>query len=152
VPGFVKRMLISLVLEDAILREESAYRFYEEAEKRAEGEEPRRLLKKLCAEELRHRLKLEQLQRSGDVEQLEFSGREEIEMLDENKQTRPRLDAGSTTADVLNIALNKEKQAVSYYRLIASRSSLRSVRDVFLMLAGEETGHVQRVEQMLREL
>ena len=69
--GIVRKMLLKLVVEDAILREESSYRFYESALEVVPGEEEQRLLRSLCAGELRHRLKLEELQRRGEAEEIE---------------------------------------------------------------------------------
>jgi rubrerythrin len=65
----VRRFLLRLILEEAIRREEEAYRFYEAAREPVREPAARELLKRLCAEELRHRLKLEELQRSGEVDQ-----------------------------------------------------------------------------------
>lgn len=149
--GFVRKVLFRLVLEDAIIREENAYRFYESAMDRASAGEVRQLLKKLCAEELRHRLKLEELQRKGVGEEMEFSRPQEIELLEE-EQSWPELPAQASSRDVLNLALIKEKQAARYYQLIAGRSALRTVRELLLLLAGEETEHIRWVEKMLAEL
>jgi len=148
VAGFVRKVLFRLVLEDAIIREENAYRFYESAMDRVSAAEVRQLLKKLCAEELRHRLKLEELQRRGESEEMDFSRPQEIELLQE-EQSWPELPDQASARDVLNLALIKEKQAARYYQLIAGRSALRTVRELFLLLAGEETGHIRWVEKML---
>jgi len=142
-------MLFGLVLEDAIIREEHSYRFYEAAQRKVEREDALQLLKKLCAEELRHRLKLEELQKTGESEELEISTKTEIELFDAKEQPWPEVNSRSTYRDILTLALAKEKQAAVYYRMIAGRTSLRSVADVFQLLAGEESEHVRWVEQML---
>ena len=49
------------------------------------------------------------------------------------------------------LALAKEKQAAAYYRVIAGRTSLRSVKNVFHLLAEEESKHARWVEQMLTD-
>jgi rubrerythrin len=144
----VRKILFALVLEDAVIREENAYRFYESALDKAGGPEAKQLLKKLCAEELRHRLKLEQLQRRGESEEIEFSRPQEIELL-EAEQSWSGLPEQATTRDILKLALIKERQAVRYYQIIAGRSALRSVRDLFVFLAGEESEHARWVEKML---
>lgn len=41
--GFVRKVLLGLVLEDAVIREENAYRFYESALDRASAGEVRQL-------------------------------------------------------------------------------------------------------------
>jgi len=146
--GLVRKVLLSLVLEDAIIREESSYRFYESALDEVSGQEEQQLLKKLCAEELRHRLKLEELQRRGETEEIEVSRPPEIELLEE-EQSWPEVPAQASCRDILNLALIKEKQAARYYQLIAGRFTLRTVRDLFFLLAGEETEHIRWVEKML---
>jgi rubrerythrin len=146
--GFARKILFALVLEDAVIREENAYRFYESALNKAGGPGAKQLLKKLCAAELRHRLKLEQLQREGESEEMAFSLPEEIELL-EAEQSRPELPEQATTREILKIALIKERQAARYYQLIAGRSALRRVKDLFHFLAGEESEHARWVEKML---
>jgi rubrerythrin len=149
VAGAVRKMLFHLVLEDAILREENAYRFYESARELAGNEPARRLLKKLCAEELRHRMKLEQMCKDRRSEELKFSGPEEIELLGEEERSWPEITAGSTVLDILETALAKEKQAARYYQLMASRSSLRAAKDLFRLLAVEEAAHARWVRTQL---
>ncbi len=149
VAGIIRKVLFGLVLEDAIVREENSNRFYEAAQKKVEGEDALQLLKKLCAEELRHRLKLEELQKTGESEEIEISTQAEIELFDEKEQPWPEVNSRSTCRDILILALAKEKQAAAYYRTIAGRTSLRSVEDLFHMLAGEESEHARWVEQML---
>ena len=146
--GPVKKILLELVLEDAIIREENAYRFYESTLERVDEREAKQLLKKLCAEELRHRLKLEEMQRRGVAEHLEFPQPEEIELLDA-EQSWPEVPDGASRREILELALVKENLAVRYYRLIAGRAGLKLVQELFLFLAEEESEHVRRVEKML---
>jgi len=151
--GPVRKILLELVLEDAIIREENAYRFYGSAMGRVDGREEKQLLKKLCAEELRHRLKLEEMQRRGDAEQLEFPGSGELEPGEPDsldaEQSWPEVTDRASCRDILELALLKENQAVRYYRFIAGRSVLKVVKDLFLFLAEEESEHVRWVEKML---
>ena len=42
--GVIRKLLLGLVLEDAIIREESAYRFYETAVDTVDGREEQQLL------------------------------------------------------------------------------------------------------------
>jgi rubrerythrin len=93
----------------------------------------------------------EELQRKGVSEELQFSQPEEIELLEQDSQSWPEVRAESSINDILNLALLKEKQAVSYYRLVAGRSALRAVRELFVLLASEEGRHVHWVQKMLAE-
>ena len=147
--GIIRKMLFGLVLEDAIIREEHSYRLYEAAQRKAELEDALQLLKDLCAAELSHRLKLEELQKSGVSEELEISTQAEFELLDEEARPQSEVNSQSTYREILTLALAKEKQAAAYYLVIAGRTSLRSVKDVFHLLAAEESKHARWVEQML---
>jgi rubrerythrin len=146
--GPIRKILLRLVLEDAVVREEYAYRFYESALERVSEREARKLLQKLCAEELRHRMKLERMQSEAATEEIEFSGSAEIELL-EAEQSWPEVPDSASRREILEVALVKEKQAVRFYRFIAGRSVLKLVKDLFLFLTDEESRHVRWVEKML---
>jgi rubrerythrin len=104
------------------------------------------LLRRLCAEELRHRLKLQELQRRGELDiKLEAYDLEESELLtDSGPAPAPEL-ADLQPADVWRLALRKERLAVAHYGLLARRISLRVPRRVFSYLAAQEQRHVDWV-------
>ena len=54
----MKKLLLRILLEDAIANEEAAYAFYESALEHVSQPESIALLKKLMAGELRHRIQL----------------------------------------------------------------------------------------------
>ena len=66
----LRKLLIRLIVEKAIIFEENAYRFYESALELAGSVDTADLLKKLMAAELRHRIKLEEIQKTGELETL----------------------------------------------------------------------------------
>jgi rubrerythrin len=138
--------LLRLILEEAIRREEEAYRYYEAAREPVREPEARALLRRLCAEELRHRLKLQELQRRGELDiKLEAYDLEESELLtDSGPAPAPEL-ADLQPADVWRLALRKERLAVAHYGLLARRISLRVPRRVFSYLAAQEQRHVDWV-------
>jgi rubrerythrin len=156
----VRRFLLRLILEEAIRREEEAYRFYEAAREPVREPAARELLRRLCAEELRHRLKLEELQRSGEVDQDVLArNSEEAELLaDSGVAPAPETgliapETGLITpapadlqpADVWRLALRKERLAVAHYGLLSRNITLRTPRQVFAFLAAEEQRHVDWV-------
>jgi rubrerythrin len=146
----LRRFLLRLILEEAIRREEEAYRFYEAALEPVRAAEARALLRKLCAEELRHRLKLEELQRGGELEQeagqaVEADDPEEAELLaDSGPALEPAL-ADLQPSDVWRLALRKERLAVAHYGLLARKVALRAGGQVVAFLAAEEQRHVEWV-------
>jgi len=62
-----RKLLVKLILEQALIFEERAYRFYEEAFEQAVMNESKVLLRRLMKEELGHRIKLEEVQKRGDL-------------------------------------------------------------------------------------
>jgi len=145
----LRRFLLRLILEEAIRREEEAYRFYEDALEPVRAPEARALLQKLCAEELRHRLKLQELQGQPDSipESLEVEARDlqESELLTDSGPAPAPALAGLRPEDVWRLALDKERLAVRHYGLLARRAPLPEPRRVFAWLAAEEQRHVDWV-------
>ncbi len=147
----VRRFLLRLVLEEAIRREEEAYRFYEAAMESVRSPEARELLQRLCAEELRHRLKLQELQFRPESLEVQAESPEESELLtDSGPAPEPAL-ADLQPADIWRLALRKERLAVAHYGLLARRVSLSAPRRVFAFLAAEEQRHVDWVLGALGE-
>ena len=141
----LRRFLLRLILEEAIRREEEAYRFYEAALEPVRAPEARALLRKLCAEELRHRLKLQELQLQPESLEVEAHDVQESELLaDSGPAPAPEL-AGLRPEDVWRLALDKERLAVRHYGLLARRTPLPEPRRVFAYLAAEEQRHVDWV-------
>jgi rubrerythrin len=141
----VRRFLLRLILEEAIRREEEAYRFYEAAREPVRDPEARELLQRLCAEELRHRVRLQELQLEPGSLEVRAESPEEAELLaDSGPAPAPAL-ADLQPADVWRLALGKERLAVAHYGLLARRVSLRAARGLFSFLAAEEQRHVDWV-------
>jgi rubrerythrin len=139
----VRRFLLRLVLEEAMRREEKAYRFYESAAELVRDPESAGLLRKLCAEELRHRLKLEELQRAGELElagQVEVA-EEQAELLAEPGPEWPEAAGELKPRDVWAVALRKERRARDYYRVLSVRAAAAVFREVFAYLSSEEQRH-----------
>ena len=148
-----RQFLLRLILEEAIRREEEAYRFYESAQETAREAAARVLLRKLCAEELRHRLKLEEVQRRGELDQaLEARTAREEELLHDSGPAPLTDMAGLQPAEVWRLALRKEQLAVEHYSLLARKVTLRYPRQVFGYLAGEEGRHVRWARAALEGL
>ena len=149
----LRQFLLRLILEEAIRREEEAYRYYEAALEPVREPAARKLLRRLCAEELRHRLKLEELQRSGvaDLAVEAVNAAEEELLVDAAPAPgllAPTPAAGLADlrpADVWRLALRKERLAVAHYGLLSRKVALRLPRRVFVFLAAQESRHVKWV-------
>ena len=148
----VRRFLLRLALEQAIGREEKAYRFYEAAMEAVGAPEAAQLLRRLAAEELRHRLKLEDLQRSGELDPagiVEMNPGQEKILMEPEPQWPQAIDRLSVR-DIWSAALSKERRARDYYRLLAARAPAASFREVFAYLSAEEQRHVDWVQSALQ--
>jgi rubrerythrin len=151
--GAVRRFLLRLLLEEAITREEKAYRFYESAMEAVRDPVTAGLLRRLSAEELRHRLKLEDLQRSGEMDLAKpvetEPGQAEL-LADPGPQWPPGVDK-LEPRDILAVALTKERLARDRYRVLALRAPIAVFREAFAFLSAEEQRHVEWVEAALKD-
>ena len=68
-----------------------------------------------------------------------------------NAGTRPEL-RGETVCEMLEEMLAMEKAAVAFYDLLAERTPVPAVRDVFRALADAERGHGARLADRIREV
>jgi rubrerythrin len=151
----LRKLLLKVLLERAIAFEEGAYRFYEGALERAAMSDTSELLKSLLAEELRHRMKLEEAQRTGDISSLEQPGEEtdgkieELTALMEIRNEWPAINPWAGKKEILEAALAKEAAAFAFYRDLASGSRFKALRDLFSALSREEEAHAERLKEEL---
>jgi rubrerythrin len=140
--GPVRTFLFKLVLENAIEAEEKAYNFYEHRISRVQDAEVQELLKRLASIELKHRLKLEEVQRESSLGRLEVSHPETAARLENINRDWPEIGPESTVREVLEAALKKEQDAFSFYTTLQHNAPVRSVKEIFAALASEEKSHV----------
>jgi rubrerythrin len=142
----IKHFLLRLALEEAIRREEQAYSFYQNAHESVTEPGAARVLLALSAEELRHRLKLEELQRRKDPHvRLELSPREQTVLFGSGEPAAFSSGAALTPEAVWRMALSKEQEAYTFYALLSEKSALTVFRDAFRFLSAEELRHVEWV-------
>jgi rubrerythrin len=131
------------VLDFAIARELESYRFYMDLAQLATRNEVRHLIHRLAAEEVQHSLHLQAI-KEGEVE---FASDEQVGRLDIEEslaEVTPRKDM--SYADLLVIAMKKEKAAFRLYTNLASIAANRNVRDTLENLARQEAEHKLRIE------
>jgi rubrerythrin len=97
----LKRFLIRLLINRAIYFEEQAYRFYEALLKRSIMKDSFDLIKKLMAEELRHRIMLEEVGKRGDIGYLDVQDRTGEGMGSEDKSSVGFQEAGGGSGKIL---------------------------------------------------
>jgi len=130
------------VLEFAIAREMESQDFYMKLAERMENPAMQKVFENFAAEELGHRLKLEAIKR-GHI----LLGQEEVKSLEiadyvVDVEPRPDMDY----AEVLVVAMKKEKAAYRLYLDLAAAAEDEELTDMFLLLAQEEAKHKLRFE------
>jgi rubrerythrin len=147
--GPFRKLIMRLILERAIIFEERAYRFYESALSLVGEGQTSGLLKKLMAAELGHRMKLEEIQKSGVLGTVYEDGVDTGE--DENFEMIsgkwPEIAPGMSKKEILDVALSREKIACSFYRKLHESSKIEVAKELFEMLACEESDHVSWISR-----
>ena len=144
-----KKLLVKLILEQTLIFEERAYRFYERALEQTAMDESKALLKRLMKEELKHRIKLEEVQKEGDLGALTITSSSEMNDIEAIRDEWPDIDRGATREQILKIALSKEQRSFNFYRILAKKSRIRVAGDLFNALSNEELRHVKMLEEEL---
>jgi rubrerythrin len=127
-----RKLLVKLILEQALIFEERAYRFYEEA-----------------FEQAVMRIKLEEVQKRGDLGALTVTSSSERDDIEAISDEWPDIDRDVTRGEILRIALKKEQRSFNFYRILAKKSRVRVAGEVFNALSNEELQHVKMIEEEL---
>jgi rubrerythrin len=130
------------ILDYAIAREDEAHDFYIELAGLARKPEVHAALRDFAIDELQHRIRLEAI-KAGETSFLD----EEVGSLDVSDtvaERKPHPDM--SYADLLVIAMNREKAAFRFYTNLASIARSKQQRDTLLGLAREEAQHKLRLE------
>jgi rubrerythrin len=142
-----KKVFIKIILEQAIMFEERAYNFYQSVLSWSVMKESEGLLKKLLVAELKHRMKLDELQKKGDLKDLQVTDDAKVEGSQEISSDWPLLNPWSARKEILQVALQKEMIAYKFYKQMAMRTRLKAVSDTFTLLSNEEAQHIQWIQE-----
>ncbi|MBD3309273.1 hypothetical protein GF339_22925 [candidate division KSB3 bacterium] len=149
--AMLKRILLKILLEDAMSREEMAYRFYETARDLLTAPEAVALVNRLMAGELSHRIKLEDLQKQGRLPPGVLSEEIALEYDQEEPNLSSEIPPDSSSHDILHLALQKERQAAAYYTRLARYTPVKTAKEVFAFLSQEEHRHVEWIAHQLAQ-
>jgi len=131
------------VLDLAIAREVEAQRLYANLAQLATRPEVQSVIRRLGTDEVQHRIHLEAI-KAGEVA---FTRKEEVGSLHiEETLAEVTPQAEMSYADLLVIAMKKEKTAFRLYTDLASMATSEALRDVLEKLAQEEAEHKLRLE------
>ncbi len=147
--GIIKNFMLKIILENAIEAEEKAYDFYEKAIPTTAEEKAKELLRNLAGEELKHRLKLEETQREGNLGKLTVEKPDTVKTIETFADEWPLITPDTTSQEILEIALEKEKRAYSFYSILRDHASLKAIKQIFDGLAAEERRHIDWVSTEL---
>jgi rubrerythrin len=139
----IRTLLLRLILENAIVFEEKAYNFYDKAEKKVSSEDVKELLRKLKAEELKHRLRMEEAQRKADISVCCSIDSEKEGTVEAMSDDWPAITEESKREDILRVAYKKELQAKQFYATMKERFPGSFARDIFAALESEEEKHAR---------
>lgn len=130
------------ILNFAIGREIEAIRLYIDLAGKVNKPEMRNVLKGFAKEEQEHKIKLEDAKTAGMVLQDEEVGSLDIADDIEGREVRPDM----SYRDILIFAMKKENFSVKLYTDLAKMAQDEEMKDMFLLLAQEETEHKLRFE------
>ena len=133
---------VSEVLDFAISREVEARDFYIKLADMVEKPEMARVLSDLAAEELEHKAKLEAVKAGEIVIDEEEVGN--LGIADYVADVEPH--AKMSYVDLLVVGMKKEEKSCKLYKDLASAARNQELKDIFLKLAQEESGHKLRFE------
>ena len=131
------------VLDFAIARETESRRFYADLAPLATSPEVRKIIHRLARDELQHGIHLQAI-KAGKAA---FAGEEEVRSLDiEEVLAEVSPQPGMSYADLLVVAMKKEKAAFRLYTNLASLAKSEALRGMLTKLAQEEAEHKLRLE------
>jgi ferritin-like protein len=112
----------------------------------------KQLLKELATQEKGHKNKLQQALGGGVCETFSCATIEEFEGHDLSRYLIDiPLESGSTSQDILIVAIKREETAHDFYRSLSELTTSTDHRTVFETLAKEEKTHKERLESIYDE-
>ncbi len=133
------------VLEMAAAREVDANHFYLALAARVKNPRIKKIFKKLAAEELEHRAKIElEIMKSGRVVKQKNKSDFQDE---ENDPSLPEIKM--SYKDILLMGIEKEEASIRLYTDLAAMVSDNDSKEILSALAKEETGHKERFQKIM---
>ena len=150
----MKSFTVKEIIEYAITIEKESFAFYTQASKIIENPEVKKLVTLLAEEEVSHQNRLLALIKEQKINAAELTKqiKPDTALLEKIVHT-PIIVSDSVTADILKIALKREKNTEQIYRMLTSLSDIDSnISRIFEQLCLQEQGHVKKIEYRINHL
>lgn len=131
------------ILNFAIDAEQEAFEFYTGLADNAASDQMRTVFQEFAQEESGHKAKLLKILETGMVE---MSKEKVADLKIADYTVNVELSHEMTYQDALIVAMKKEKAAFRLYLALSERAPSASLKDLFMMLATEESKHKLRFE------
>lgn len=135
-------------LEEALSREERAFRNYLQAIRIVENVNAREILRGFALDELEHKHALERALLDGRIGGNGGQDARPMTMGLDRIIKKKELRADSDIREVMAYALHLEKEAVEFYRSAARGCAGAPMAGLFALLQADEERHVQAIEEM----
>ena len=134
---------VNQILEFAIKAEQEAVEFYNSLSVNAKTEDMKSVFRQFAQEEMGHKAKLLDIKETGIFEKSAAAVADlKIADFTVSVEVTPNI----SYQDALIIAMKKEKAAFKLYMTLSERSDSKDLKELFLMLAQEESKHKLRFE------
>jgi len=148
--GFLfQRLLFKTLIEQAITAEEEAFLFYRDLQENPAFSPCSTLLQKLSSEELKHRIRLEEAQKTYNLGKLDPSSDKEKALLNEQEKPWCDPDEEESVEKTLSLALEKEESSYAFYSLLRDKTKNPQAKKIFQELAQQEKHHIEWVQDAL---
>ncbi len=131
------------ILDFAINAEQEAVDFYKDLSAKSGNEQMKKVFTEFAQEEMKHKSRLMSVKENGTYAMAEGRVRD-LKISDYLVDVQP--SPTMTYSDALILAMKKEKNAFRLYMLLSEESTDKTMKDLFLSLAQEESRHKLRFE------
>jgi len=149
----MEEITFSEIISYAKIAEDNAKQFYLDAAARATQSNVKELLEALAAQEQKHREYLEELDGKIKAKGTVPEVHEKVRSLGYAKMIEPQtLDADSDYKDVIEVAMQKEKEAIDTYETLFHYVEDPDAKKLFELLLEEERRHLKQFETEYEDL
>lgn len=134
---------INDILDFAINAEQEAVEFYTKLSEMTKSSDMQQVFTHFAGEEISHKARLMNIKQSGIITMSDEKVAD-LKIADYTVSVRPSPEM--SYADALVLAMSKEKAAFKLYTALAQRTSDNDIKNLFLMLAQEESKHKLQFE------